>query len=57
MDMNKEQVIAILYTLSDEYIATNYKENANDISYHYGFKSGIEGFRRYMLYYLEHCCE
>lgn len=55
--MNKEQIIALLYTLSDEYIATNYKENANDISYHFGFKSGIEGFRRYMLYYLEHCCE
>lgn len=55
--MNKDQVIALLYTLSDEYISTNYDKNANDASYHFGFKSGIEGFRRYMLYYLQHCYE
>lgn len=55
--MNKEQVIALLYTLSDEYIATNYNKNANDIAYHLGFKNGIEGFRRYVMYYLEHCYE
>lgn len=55
--MNKEQVISLLYTLSDEYIATNYNKNANDVSYHSGLKDGIEGFRRYMLYYLEHCHE
>lgn len=55
--MDKEQVIALLYDLSDDYIATNYKRNANDISYHLGLKDGIEGFRRYMLYYLEHYCE
>lgn len=53
-NMNKEQVIALLYTLSDEYIATNYNKNANDVSYHSGLKDGIEGFRRYMLYYLEY---
>jgi hypothetical protein len=55
--MNKEQVIALLYTLSDEYIATNYTKNANDAAYYEGLKDGIEGFRRYMLYYLQHCCE
>ena len=55
--MNKEQVIALLYTLSDDYLATNYKKNANDISYYLGLKDGIEGFRRYMLYYLANCCE
>ena len=55
--MSKEQIIALLYTLSDEYIATNYNKNANDMAYHSGLKDGIEGFRKYMLYYLEHCCE
>ena len=55
--MNKEQVIALLYDLSDEYIATNYNKNANDGSYHAGLKDGIEGFRRHMLYYLLHCCD
>lgn len=55
--MSKEQIIALLYTLSDEYLATNYNKNANDMAYHSGLKDGIEGFRRYMLYYLEHCCE
>lgn len=55
--MNKEEVIALLYTLSDEYIATNYNKNANDVSYYLGLKDGIEGFRRHMLYYLEHYCE
>lgn len=55
--MNKEQVIALLYDLSDEYIATNYNRNANDVSYYLGLKDGIEGFRRHMLYYLEHYCE
>ena len=55
--MDKKQVIALLYTLSDEYIAINYKKNANDIAYHLVLKDGIEGFRKYMLYYLENCCE
>lgn len=55
--MSKEQVIALLYTLSDEYIVTNYNKNSNDVSYHSGLKDGIEGFRRYMLYYLEHYAE
>ena len=55
--MNKEQVIALLYTLSDEYIAVNYNKNANDVSYYLGLKDGIEGFRRHMLYYLQDCCE
>ena len=56
-NMNKEQVIALIYTLSDEYIATNYNKNANDVAYYLGLKDGIEGFRRYVLHYLEHCCE
>ena len=55
--MNKEQIIALLYTLSNEYIATNYNKNANDVSYYLGLKDGIEGFRRHMLYYLVHCHE
>ena len=55
--MTKEQVIALLYDLSDEYIATNYNYNANSIAYHKGLKNGIEGFRKYMLYYLEHYLE
>ena len=37
--MNKEQVIALLYDLSDEYIATNYERNANDVSYYLGLKA------------------
>ena len=53
--MKPEQVIALLYKLSDEYLATNYNKNANDIAYHEGLKDGIEGFRRYMLYYLQYC--
>ena len=56
-NMNKEQVIALLYDLSDEYIASNYDKNSNDIAYDLGLKNGIEGFRRYMLYYLRHYCE
>lgn len=56
-NMNKEQVMVLLYDLSDEYIAANYNKNANDISYHLGLKDGIEGFRRFMLYYLKNCCE
>ena len=55
--MNKEQVIVLLYDLSDEYIAANYNKNANDVSYYLGLKDGIEGFRRHMLYYLKHYCE
>lgn len=55
--MNKEQVIALLYDLSDDYIATNYERNANDVSYYLGLKDGIEGFRRHMLYYLMNYCE
>lgn len=55
--MNKEQVIALLYDLSDDYIATNYERNANDAAYYEGLKDGIEGFRRYMLYYLMNYCE
>lgn len=55
--MNKDQVIALLYDLSDEYIAINYNKNANDVSYDLGLKDGIEGFRRYMLYHLINYCE
>lgn len=55
--MNKEQVIVLIYTLSDEYIAANYNKNANDIAYHLGLKDGIEGFRRYVMHYLEHYYE
>lgn len=55
--MNKEQVVMLLYDLSDEYIAANYNRNSNDISYDLGLKDGIEGFRRYMLYYLKHYAE
>lgn len=55
--MNKEQVISLLYTLSDEYIATNYNKNANDAAYYSGLKDGIEGFRRCMLHYLMNYCE
>jgi hypothetical protein len=55
--MNKEQIIALLYDLSDDYIATNYERNANDVSYYLGLKDGIEGFRRHMLYYLMNYCE
>lgn len=57
MNMTKEQVIAILYDLSDDYIAENYDRNDNDIGYSLGVKEGIEGFRRCMLYYLIHICE
>ena len=57
MDMSKEQVIALLYTLSDEYIETNSNKNANDVSYYLGLKDGIVGFRRHVLYDLMHCCE
>jgi len=55
--VTKDQVIALIYELSDDYIATNYNKNANDVSYYLGLKDGIEGFRRHMLYYLRHCCE
>ena len=55
--MSKEQVIALLYDLSDDYITTNYNKNANDAAYYAGLKDGIEGFRRHVLYYLMHCCE
>lgn len=55
--MNKDQVIGLLYELSDEYIATNYNRNANDVSYYLGLKDGIEGFRRHMLHYLMNYCE
>ena len=51
--MNKEQVIALLYDLSDDYIAANYNKNANDISYYLGLADGIKGFRRYVLNYLK----
>lgn len=51
--MDKNQVIVLLYDLSDEYLAVNYNKNANDIAYHAGMKDGIEGFRRYVLNYLE----
>lgn len=51
--MNKEQIIALIYDLSDEYIATNYNKNASDIAYHLGLKDGIEGFRKYLLWYLK----
>lgn len=55
--MNKEQVIALIYDLSDDYIATNYNKNANDGAYHAGLKDGIDGFRRYVLHYLSNYCE
>lgn len=55
--MNKKQVISLIYDLSDEYIAANYNQNANDIAYHLGLKDGIEEFRRYVMHYLEYYCE
>lgn len=55
--MTKNQVIGLLYELSDDYIATNYKSGANDAAYYVGLKDGIEGFRKHMLYYLVHLCE
>ena len=55
--MNKYQVIGLLYELSDDYLATNYDRNSNDMAYDTGLKDGIEGFRRYMLYYLMNYCE
>lgn len=55
--MNKYQVIGLLYELSDDYLATNYDRNSNDMAYDKGLKDGIEGFRRYMLYYLMNYCE
>lgn len=51
--MDKEQMLLLIYDLADEYIATNYNKNADDISYHLGLKDGIVGFRRYVMYCLE----
>ena len=50
--MKTEEIITLLYNLSEEYIATNCSEKNNDIAYDLGFRNGIEGFRRYMLYHL-----
>lgn len=50
--MNREEIIGLIYDLSEEYIMTNCSNNSNDIAYDTGFKNGIEGFRRYMLYHL-----
>ena len=55
--MDKEQIISLIYDLADEYIATNYNKNANDISYYLGLKDGIVGFLRYAMHYLKKYCE
>ena len=51
--MTVNEVIGLLYELSDEYIAENYDKSNNDIGYNLGLKNGIEGFRRAMLYHLK----
>ena len=55
--MTVNQVIGLLYELSDEYIAENYDRNSNDIAYDEGMRAGIEGFRRSMLYHLLTYCD
>ena len=50
--LNKEHVIALLYELSDDYIAVNYDKDSTDGAWNAGLKAGIEGFRKYMLHYL-----
>ena len=53
--MDRHQIIAMLYELSEDYIAANCTNNSNDAAYNKGFKEGVEGFRRHMLYNLRHC--
>ena len=46
--MNDAQIIDLIYHLSEEYLATNYSKDTNDIGYNLGIKDSIEGFRNFV---------